>query len=113
MLPNALPHPAPLCSLLSAVSSLPELTERKRTLDKHTNIATALLQEIKRRNLDQFHGIEEDMLAGQAKSSRRSWRWGMGQLGWVDVQRWFEKSGGSNGLRADAVSAGLCRCLHC
>jgi len=29
--------------LMAAVSSLPELTERKRTIDKHTNLATALL----------------------------------------------------------------------
>ncbi len=28
---------------MAAVSSLPELTERKRTIDKHTNLATALL----------------------------------------------------------------------
>jgi hypothetical protein len=28
---------------MAAVSSLPELTERKCTIDKHTNLATALL----------------------------------------------------------------------
>lgn len=33
--------------LMKAVSSLPELTERKRIIDKHTNIATALLNQIK------------------------------------------------------------------
>jgi hypothetical protein len=33
--------------LTSAVSSLPELLEKKRLLDAHTNIATALLDEIK------------------------------------------------------------------
>ena len=33
--------------LMSAVATLPQLTERKRTLDKHTNIATALLGHIK------------------------------------------------------------------
>ncbi len=29
--------------LMAAVSSLPELTERKRCIDKHTNLATHLL----------------------------------------------------------------------
>ncbi|KAJ7549979.1 hypothetical protein O6H91_07G077100 [Diphasiastrum complanatum] len=49
--------------LMSAVNSLPELTERKKMIDKHTNIATALLGEIKARHLDGFCSIEEDMLA--------------------------------------------------
>lgn len=35
--------------LMAAVSSLPELTERKRTIDKHTNLATALLGAIQAR----------------------------------------------------------------
>lgn len=48
--------------LMSAVNSLPELTERKRMIDKHTNIATALLGEIKARSLDGFYNIEDDML---------------------------------------------------
>lgn len=33
--------------LTSAVSSLPELLEKKRLIDMHTNIATALLDQIK------------------------------------------------------------------
>ena len=36
--------------LTSAVSSLPELLEKKRLLDSHTNIATALLDHIKVNN---------------------------------------------------------------
>lgn len=32
-------------NLMAAVSSLPELTEKKRVMDKHTELATALLGE--------------------------------------------------------------------
>ncbi|KAL2634478.1 hypothetical protein R1flu_005957 [Riccia fluitans] len=48
--------------LMSAVNSLPELTERKRMIDKHTNIATSLLGEIKARHLDNYCTLEDDML---------------------------------------------------
>jgi hypothetical protein len=49
--------------LMNAVNSLPELTERKRIIDKHTNIATALLGEIKSRSLDGFCSMEDEMLS--------------------------------------------------
>lgn len=52
-------------SLMSAVSSLPELQEKKKVLDKHTNLATTLLQSIKSRALDQFFNTEEDLLMGK------------------------------------------------
>ena len=52
-------------ALVSAVASLPQLQERKRVIDKHTNIATALLGEIKTRGLDEYHVVEEDLLAGK------------------------------------------------
>ncbi|CAL0324509.1 unnamed protein product [Lupinus luteus] len=48
--------------LMSAVNSLPELTERKQVIDKHTNIATVLLGEIKERSLDSFAKKENDMM---------------------------------------------------
>eukprot|EP00878_Enallax_costatus_P003254 GHUV01003457.1.p1 GENE.GHUV01003457.1~~GHUV01003457.1.p1 ORF type:complete len:653 (+),score=212.17 GHUV01003457.1:296-2254(+) len=53
-------------NLMSAVSSLPELQEKKKVLDKHTNLATALLTAIKNRGLDGFYNLEEDLLTGKA-----------------------------------------------
>ncbi|XP_078445679.1 sec1/munc18-like (SM) proteins superfamily [Wolffia australiana] len=49
--------------LMNAVNSLPELTERKKMIDKHTNIATVLLGEIKERSLDTYCTLEDDMLS--------------------------------------------------
>ena len=51
--------------LADAVQSLPELQENKRVIDKHTNIATALLGSIKQRGLDEYYAIEEDLLVGK------------------------------------------------
>uniref|UniRef100_T1JGN0 Protein sly1 homolog n=1 Tax=Strigamia maritima TaxID=126957 RepID=T1JGN0_STRMM len=45
--------------LTSAVSSLPELLEKKRLMDMHTTVATAILDQIKSRKLDVFFEIEE------------------------------------------------------
>lgn len=49
--------------LTSAVSSLPELLAKKRLIDMHTTIATAILEHIKNRKLDIFFEIEEKILS--------------------------------------------------
>uniref|UniRef100_A0AAX7UQP6 Sec1 family domain-containing protein 1 n=1 Tax=Astatotilapia calliptera TaxID=8154 RepID=A0AAX7UQP6_ASTCA len=49
--------------LTSAVSSLPELLEKKRLIDLHTNVATAVLDHIKSRKLDVYFEFEEKLMS--------------------------------------------------
>ncbi|RXM92337.1 Sec1 family domain-containing protein 1 [Acipenser ruthenus] len=49
--------------LTSAVSSLPELLEKKRLIDLHTNVATAVLEHIKTRKLDVYFECEEKLMS--------------------------------------------------
>ncbi|CAG0889430.1 unnamed protein product [Cyprideis torosa] len=56
--------------LTSAVTSLPELLERKRLIDLHTNVATAILEKIKERKLDIYFEIEEKIFSKGAVEQR-------------------------------------------
>ncbi|XP_071453689.1 protein sly1 homolog isoform X2 [Hetaerina americana] len=49
--------------LTSAVNSLPQLMEKKRLIDMHTTIATAILNHIKTRRLDTFFEFEEKIMS--------------------------------------------------
>merc|ERR1719446_16679 len=50
--------------LTSAVSSLPELLEKKRLIDMHCSLATSVLDCIKLRRLDVFFELEEKIMSG-------------------------------------------------
>jgi len=54
--------------LAAAFSALPEMTERKRSIDMHTNIATALMKEVEARQLHQYYEIE-DQFSSQSSST--------------------------------------------
>jgi hypothetical protein len=47
----------------TAIKSLPELMEKKKSIDMHTNIATSLLEQIKERKLDVFFEMEDRMIS--------------------------------------------------
>ena len=55
--------------LNSAVSSLPELIEKKKMVDMHTTIATSILDQIKARKLDIYFEIEEKILSRASSAS--------------------------------------------
>mmetsp|Transcript_47875 Transcript_47875/g.94022 ORF Transcript_47875/g.94022 Transcript_47875/m.94022 type:complete len:300 (+) Transcript_47875:176-1075(+) len=49
--------------LASAINSLPQLKRKKELLDMHTIIATGILKEIKRREIDAYFSLEADLIA--------------------------------------------------
>ncbi len=54
------------------MSSLPALLEKKRLIDMHTSIATAILEQIKLRKLDVFFELEEKVMSANAKGASQS-----------------------------------------
>jgi hypothetical protein len=49
-------------SLANTISALPELQRQKKLLDWHTNVATAIVQHLRERELDAYFAIETDMM---------------------------------------------------
>lgn len=58
-----------LCLRDLQLSGCCQLQEKKKVLDKHTNLATSLLTAIKIRGLDGFYNLEEDLLMGKADTA--------------------------------------------
>ena len=54
--------------LRTAITVLPELTERKRIIDCHLQVSTSLLEQIKTRDLGNLFHVEQQCLASDAKS---------------------------------------------
>ncbi|KAF8821263.1 Sec1 family protein [Cardiosporidium cionae] len=52
----------------SAVNAISSLTEKKRSIDMHTNIATALVSIIKERSLDKYFELENEFESGAERS---------------------------------------------
>lgn len=50
------------------VTTIPQLREKKRIIDLHTNVASGLLADIKAREIDSFFDVEMNILKGTATS---------------------------------------------
>mmetsp|Transcript_6682 Transcript_6682/g.17027 ORF Transcript_6682/g.17027 Transcript_6682/m.17027 type:complete len:642 (-) Transcript_6682:41-1966(-) len=55
--------------IAAALNALPEMTERKRSIDMHTNIATALVSEVRARGLDRYYELEDQFSSQSLGSS--------------------------------------------
>jgi len=58
--------------LAAAMNALPEMTEKKRSIDMHTNIAMALMSEIKARELDKYYELEDQFTSQSVGTSIKS-----------------------------------------
>ncbi|CAD7952876.1 unnamed protein product [Amoebophrya sp. A25] len=58
--------------LNQAITQLPEMQERKRSLEMHTNIAHAILRQIQKRGLDRFYVVEDQFPGTSVQSAMTS-----------------------------------------
>ncbi|KAJ5078191.1 sec1 family domain-containing protein [Anaeramoeba ignava] len=56
-------------NLSSKVSNLPQLQKRKKEIDKHTSIATGILEQIQQRDLGTFFDVEQAVMGSSSTSS--------------------------------------------
>merc|ERR1719162_1486386 len=55
--------------LAAAMKSLPEMMEKKRSIDMHTNIAMALMSEVKARKIDKYYEMENQFSSQSVSTS--------------------------------------------
>ena len=58
-------------SLTSAIDAIPKMTEKKRKIDMHVSLATKILSEIKRREIDKLQDFEEEAMRGSLSAGTR------------------------------------------
>ncbi|PRP74428.1 hypothetical protein PROFUN_06557 [Planoprotostelium fungivorum] len=54
----------------SFVNTIPQLREKKRVMDVHTNIATSLLRSIESRNLDAYYSVEQSIITHSLRDKK-------------------------------------------
>lgn len=54
-------------TLTTAIDQIPQMTERKKKIEMHVQIASKILGEIKRRGLDELQEYEDDIMGGSGK----------------------------------------------
>ena len=53
------------------MDSIPQMTEQKRKIDMHVSIATKILSEIKRREIDKLQDFEEECMKGSLSNQSK------------------------------------------
>lgn len=56
-------------TLVQAMGGIPEMTEKKRCIDRHTNIATALLKHVNDRDLAHYYEMEDQFSSQSTQTS--------------------------------------------
>jgi sec1 family domain-containing protein 1 len=59
-------------TLTTAMDQIPQMTERKKKIDMHVQIATKILAEIKRRQIDKLQDFEDELMTtGRISSANK------------------------------------------
>eukprot|EP00347_Sterkiella_histriomuscorum_P002792 403366783 len=56
-------------TLTSAMDQIPQMTERKKKIDMHINVASKVLEHIKRRGIDKLQDVEDEIMTSKVLSS--------------------------------------------
>ncbi|CDW72057.1 sec1 family protein [Stylonychia lemnae] len=56
-------------NLTSAMDQIPQMTERKKKIDMHINVASKILEDIKRRGIDKLQDVEDEIMTSKQMSN--------------------------------------------